>query len=270
MALAAGNTVVLKPAEQTPLTALELGRVTKECGLPDGALNIVQGIGEVAGAALAAHPGIDMVSFIGSPETGAKVAEAALDLAQGGYVTFPHQSEFDVGRGLTVEFWVKVDKPAKMPVVVSCGVWRKQGWFLQYYHGRWRWHVGGVDCDGGRPAPKRWFHLVCVFDGRRATLFENGKQVASKTGAFDTGNWRGPLFVGQYSGRPGEPYQVFGRIAGLRIYGRAVSPGDASAWFKAARQKAPSNVLESCQVITKRLNQSMIATKYMKPWHIGT
>jgi len=65
-ALAAGNTVVLKPAEETPLTALKLGVLLKEAGLPDGAFNVVPGFGVEAGAALAAHSGIDHLSFTGS------------------------------------------------------------------------------------------------------------------------------------------------------------------------------------------------------------
>jgi len=76
-ALAAGNTVVLKPAEETPLTALKLGVLLKEAGLPDGAFNVVPGFGEEAGAALAAHPGIDHVSFTGSVPVGTEVMTSA-------------------------------------------------------------------------------------------------------------------------------------------------------------------------------------------------
>jgi aldehyde dehydrogenase (NAD+) len=68
-ALAAGNTVVLKPAETTPLTALLLGEVLLEAGLPDGVVNIVTGAGET-GAAVVAHPGVDKVAFTGSTEVG--------------------------------------------------------------------------------------------------------------------------------------------------------------------------------------------------------
>jgi hypothetical protein len=57
--LATGCTVVLKPAEETPLTALRLGELIQEAGFPDGVVNIVTGLGETAGAALAAHPGVD-------------------------------------------------------------------------------------------------------------------------------------------------------------------------------------------------------------------
>ena len=75
-ALAAGNTVVHKPAEDTPLTALRLAELLTEAGLPDGVLNVVTG-GGAAGAALAEHPGVDKIAFTGSTATGAKVATAA-------------------------------------------------------------------------------------------------------------------------------------------------------------------------------------------------
>ncbi|HLA11280.1 MAG TPA: betaine-aldehyde dehydrogenase [Pyrinomonadaceae bacterium] len=78
-ALAAGNTVVLKPAEQTPVTAMELGKLIQEAGFPDGVVNIVPGYGETAGAALAAHKGINKVAFTGSTEVGKIVARAAAE-----------------------------------------------------------------------------------------------------------------------------------------------------------------------------------------------
>ena len=76
-ALATGNTVVLKPAEQTPLTALRLGELIQEAGFPDGVVNIVPGYGETAGAALAAHPDVDKVAFTGSTEVGKLILQAA-------------------------------------------------------------------------------------------------------------------------------------------------------------------------------------------------
>ena len=76
-ALAAGNACVLKPAEQASLTALAFARIAAEAGLPAGALNLVPGLGEEAGAALAGHPGVDHVSFTGSAAVGARVQAAA-------------------------------------------------------------------------------------------------------------------------------------------------------------------------------------------------
>ena len=76
-ALACGNTVVLKPAEQTPLSALRLGELLDEAGIPAGVVNIVTGLGETAGAAIAEHPDVDKVAFTGSTEVGRIVMRAA-------------------------------------------------------------------------------------------------------------------------------------------------------------------------------------------------
>jgi len=77
-ALACGNTVVLKPAEQTPLTALRFGEILMETGLPAGVVNVVTGFGETAGAAIAGHPDIDKVSFTGSTATGKLILGASI------------------------------------------------------------------------------------------------------------------------------------------------------------------------------------------------
>jgi phenylacetaldehyde dehydrogenase len=76
-ALAAGCTIVLKPAEQTPLTALRFGELIQEAGVPDGVVNIVTGYGETAGAALAEHPDVDKVAFTGSTEVGKLIVKAS-------------------------------------------------------------------------------------------------------------------------------------------------------------------------------------------------
>lgn len=78
-ALAAGNVAVAKPAEQTPLTALEVGKLALDAGLPPGVLNVVPGFGAEAGAALASHPTVNGVSFTGSVVTGRQVAKLAVD-----------------------------------------------------------------------------------------------------------------------------------------------------------------------------------------------
>jgi phenylacetaldehyde dehydrogenase len=76
-ALATGCTVVLKPAEQTPLSALKLAELVAEAGFPEGVVNVVTGYGETAGAALAAHPDVDKVAFTGSTEVGKLILQAA-------------------------------------------------------------------------------------------------------------------------------------------------------------------------------------------------
>jgi phenylacetaldehyde dehydrogenase len=78
-ALAAGCTVVLKPAEQTPLTALRLGELIVEAGFPAGVVNILTGYGETVGAALVTHPGVDKIAFTGSTLVGKTINKAATD-----------------------------------------------------------------------------------------------------------------------------------------------------------------------------------------------
>ena len=75
-ALAAGNTVVIKPAEDTPLSTLYFAKLAEEAGVPAGVVNVVTGFGETAGAALGRHPGLKRMSFTGSPEVGRLIAEA--------------------------------------------------------------------------------------------------------------------------------------------------------------------------------------------------
>jgi acyl-CoA reductase-like NAD-dependent aldehyde dehydrogenase len=75
--LACGNGSIIKPAEQTPLTALRLGELILEAGLPEGVVNIITGFGETAGAAIASHPDIDKVAFTGSTEVGKLILQAS-------------------------------------------------------------------------------------------------------------------------------------------------------------------------------------------------
>src|SRR5580704_16800311 len=76
-ALACGNVSILKPAEQTPLTALRIGELILEAGIPEGVVNIITGFGETAGAAIASHPDIDKVAFTGSTEVGKLILQAS-------------------------------------------------------------------------------------------------------------------------------------------------------------------------------------------------
>jgi aldehyde dehydrogenase (NAD+) len=78
-ALACGNTIVLKPAEQTPLTALRVAELAREAGFPPGVVNVVNGVGETTGAALVVHPGVDKIAFTGHVDTAKIIQKAAAD-----------------------------------------------------------------------------------------------------------------------------------------------------------------------------------------------
>ncbi|MEM9954864.1 MAG: aldehyde dehydrogenase family protein [Chloroflexota bacterium] len=78
-ALACGNTVILKPSEETPLSALRLAELALEAEIPEGALNVITGYGHTAGNALVSHPDVDKIAFTGSTATGKKIGRSALD-----------------------------------------------------------------------------------------------------------------------------------------------------------------------------------------------
>jgi hypothetical protein len=152
-----------------------------------------------------------------------------LDCTGGGHVTVAHRREFDLAQPLSVECWVRFDKPSQMPVVVSCGLWKQAGWFIQWLGGHWRWHVGGVDCDGGKPVVGQWMHLAGISDGQTLRLFQDGKLIAERTAAVAKTKWPGPLHVGQYSGSPGAEFQVTGQITGVKIYTRSLAETEIAA-----------------------------------------
>ncbi len=149
--------------------------------------------------------------------------ESSLDLREGGHLTYPNDGQFSLEQPLSVEFQVRFDQRTPMPVVVGCGHWNQAGWFVQWLGNRWRWHVGGVDCDGGTPETGRWIHVVGTYDGATARLYEEGKLVAETSGSFNTARWPGPLHVGQYSGGPNPDFQVNGQIRGVKVHHRALT-----------------------------------------------
>jgi acyl-CoA reductase-like NAD-dependent aldehyde dehydrogenase len=110
-ALAAGNTVVLKPAEQTPLSALYLADLALEVGFPPGVLNVVPGLGLDAGARLASHPGVDKVGFTGSTETGRRIVESSVgnlkkvSLELGGKAANIMFADADLEKAIAGSFW---------------------------------------------------------------------------------------------------------------------------------------------------------------------
>ena len=175
-------------------------------------------------------------SVRGQLQGGAKIVDGVLELSAGGFVTFEHLPEFELNRPVSVECWFFFDRETQMPVVVASGGFGSSGWFLQRFGDGWRWYLGGVSCDGGSPVVGRWVHLVGTFNGRRARLYQDGKQVAALDCTIDQARWPGPLVIGQYSSQ-GPGYQVLGRIAGVNIYRRALRPNEVTEKFQAGVKK---------------------------------
>jgi len=125
-ALAAGNTVLIKPAEDTPLSTLYFAQLAKEAGIPDGVINVVPGFGEVTGAALAGNPRLERMSFTGSPEVGRLIGEAC------GRNLVPVKLELG-GKGAAIVF-EDVDIPETAQALVNAITF----------------HTGQVCCDATR------------------------------------------------------------------------------------------------------------------------
>ena len=116
--LAAGNTVIVKPAEQTPLTALYAGLLCLEAGIPPGVVNVVQGIGEVVGAALVEHPQVDAIHFTGSVETGRAIQAAAAKRLK--------RVTLELG-GKSPNIFFEDSDPGSGPLAAATAVWNHSG-----------------------------------------------------------------------------------------------------------------------------------------------
>lgn len=159
-ALAAGNAAVVKPAEDASLAILRVAALAREVGFPDGALNVVTGLGRTAGAALAAHPGIDFISFTGSPETGTAVQAAAarnhvgVTLELGGKSAQVVFNDADLDKALPVFVNAIIQNggqtcSAGSRLLIQRGIFREAVAALSERFGALRAGHPGRDCDLG-------------------------------------------------------------------------------------------------------------------------
>jgi aldehyde dehydrogenase (NAD+) len=205
-ALAAGNTVVIKPAEDTPLSAIYLARLAREVGIPNGVINVVPGYGRVAGAALAAHPRLKRMSFTGSPEVGRCIAEAC------GRNLMPVKLELG-GKGAALVFDdVDVERTADCLVQAIT------------------FHTGQVCCDA-----TRWMIQRPIYDRFVAACTERMRQV--KIGhELDPATQMGPL-VSEKQRERVLGYLRRGTAEGAELLlegGEAVVPGKNGFYVKPA------------------------------------
>src|SRR5947209_5919241 len=165
-ALACGNTVVLKPAEHTPMTSLELARLTAEAGLPEGVLNVVPGFGPTAGAALASHPGVDKIAFTGEYVTGRLIVQEGL---------YDRFVERFVERSQQVKVGDPMDFATRMGPLVS----EEQLGKVQRYVEIGKKEGARLRCGGGQPKDptlaRGFYHEPTVF-----TEVDNKMQIAQE------------------------------------------------------------------------------------------
>lgn len=159
----------------------------------------------------------DLKNAEGETVGAGRLSDGVLDTAEGGYWKTASRPEFDVNAPFECEFDVTFNEPGQMPVVVGHGRWQAAGWFLQSLNGSWRFHLGGLDCDGGKITVGEKSHIKASFDGRTLRLFQNGELVAQRSGKIGKAPWNGGLTVGQYSGAVGPEYQFKGTVENLTI-----------------------------------------------------
>ena len=158
----------------------------------------------------------------------ATIRDGALSLGDWSNATLPPHAALDLRSHFSIECRVKMADMRQSPVLLSYGRWKENGWFLQKFGKGWRWHLGGVDCDGGEAKVGEWTHLFATFDGDRANLFQDGALVASVSAVPDRTPWTRHLYIGQYGAAPGPEFQMLGQIAGIKIYHRAIKAEEAA------------------------------------------
>jgi acyl-CoA reductase-like NAD-dependent aldehyde dehydrogenase len=193
-ALACGNTVILKPAEQTPLTALRLGELALEAGFPPGVVNVLTGRGATTGAALVRHPAVDKVSFTGSTEVGRAIVAASADglkrvsLELGGKSPNVVFADADLDKAAEAAAW---------------GV---------FYN-------SGEDCT----AASRLLVEASVFDDVVARVADHARSI--RVGhAFDPDSQIGPLISAEHRDRV-EAYVALARSEGATVVAGGGRPG---------------------------------------------
>jgi hypothetical protein len=158
----------------------------------------------------------------------ARVEKNVLKTGKNGFLSYGCVPACNLRPGvpLSVSFDVKfAPGGGTMPVLVSAGRWNESGWFVQSIGGKWRWHVGGINCDGGAPpAPGTWMQVRFAWDGKQATIHQDEKPAKQVPCTAKTRPWNGELLVGQYSGGPGPAYQFCGEIRNLKITCRSGKP----------------------------------------------
>ena len=189
------GTTFVDPALQTtvavadaPSDAIRPNRYTVLAVNRQGKAGPRSEIAEAAAKPIPFEPILDASDTLpngGELEGAARFEGGTFDLTQGGHATFPQNDLYNLGGGpgLSIECRVRFSGKSAMPIPISDGHWNSAGWFLQQIGGGWRWHVGGIDCDGGT-APKigDWVHIVATFDGSRARLYQDGELVADVPG----------------------------------------------------------------------------------------
>ena len=155
-------------------------------------------------------------------KSGAAFQEGVLVTGANGFATVNATPLFNGGPfSLVAE--LSFDAVNEMPVVAGLGDFQGRGWFLQCIGRKWRFHLGGVSCDGGTLVPGQWTRVVATYDGTMARLYQDGVKVGECAVPKEVMPRGGEGHIGQYHAGGEASYQFHGKIRSLEIYQRVVT-----------------------------------------------
>jgi hypothetical protein len=153
----------------------------------------------------------------------AKFANDVLNLPAEAFVSLNQDPDMIVDGPFSFVLETFFDEPGKMPVLLGFGPYGGAGWFLQKIGGKWRFHLSGVSCDGGNPPVGEWLRVVGVYDGKKARIYENGRQVAECVVPGIPKSFDQQCFIGQYSSHKEEQFEFRGKIRKFLLYSRVLN-----------------------------------------------
>jgi hypothetical protein len=152
---------------------------------------------------------------------GASFTNGVLDIKGEGCAVINPMPVFN-GDPFSVIMEIYFDEMGQMPVVLGMGDYMGAGWLLQSIGQKWRFHLGGVSCDGGTIAPGKWLRVLLTFDGTTACVYQDGNKAGEAAVTGDILPYSGKGYIGQYTASLEPPYQFTGKIRLLEIYTRVI------------------------------------------------
>ncbi len=155
----------------------------------------------------------------------------AAHFTNGNHVMVPNRAEFSPAEEITIQMWVKLEKPGVIPVLLSHGLWNVNGYFVQILGGQVRFFLDGVGTvDAGSVSAGKWYHIGCTYDGYEMAVYLNGQRVGRLlAGGRMTGS-PFSLYIGRYE-YPGPDFETDCRMTGVRLYSTALSSDEIKAEY---------------------------------------
>ena len=156
----------------------------------------------------------------------------AAHLKDGNYLVLPNRPEYSPDMEVTLEMWVKLDKPGVMPVLLGHGMWQQDGYFLQTFGGRIRFFLAGVGTlDAGSIEPGKWYHVAATYDGSDMAVYLNGELAGRQEASGSITPSGRNLYIGRYELEDAQ-YQTDCMITAVKLYPTALTPQDVKKEYE--------------------------------------